>query len=477
MKKYIGFLMFLILSPMAAQNFNDAIRLGEQKLDYDARTLSLGNSTMGALGNFSSSLLNPAGLATIKRDILSLSFNSNSYENSTDFLNSSLTSDRKNGNTNQFSFVFPLPVKRGSAVIAFGYNQSRDFNSVLEFDAFNSGNNSMIQDLTGFDDDIAYELGLSYPTYATDDTYLGDETQINGRLNQSGELIEEGYLNNWIMSGAAEVAKNLYVGGTFNIISGSYENNRQYWEEDLDDVYTGLLDPADSSTLGFESFYINDQVDWDVSGWDFRLGMLYKVNEIFNFGATIKFPTYYTVKEKYSIYGESNFTNNYFVIDSPGERIEYEIQSPMELSGGISADFPFVNVNASLKYVDYSQLEFSEGFSKSELNDLNREIEDVFQSTLNWNIGAEVTLPYPALKLRGGFIYNPSPFSADETDFDKKYFTAGLGFPIAKKLLFDFAYVHGWWKNYSDNYGFEVSRTFQDIKVNKLVFSVSYIFM
>ncbi len=471
-------LIFILTSALFAQNLNDAFRLGEQNLDYDARTLSLGNSTIGSFGNFSSSLINPAGLGTVKRDIFSMSFNSNGFKNSTEFINSSMISDRNNGNVNQISLVMPLPVKRGSAVVAFGYSQGKDFNSILEFNAFNNSNTSMIQDLTAFNDDIAYELGVSYPVFDSNDEYIEDETSINGRLHQSGKLIEKGSSDSWIMAGAAEIAKNLYVGGTFNIISGDYTSNRTYQEDDYDnDIYDGLLDPSDPNTTGFESFFINDIIDWDISGWDFRLGLLYKTDGILNFGATVKFPTYYTIEERYSIYGESYFTQNYFEVNYPGEVFEYEISTPMEYSGGFSASFPFVTLNASAKFVDYSQMEFTHGFDKDELFEKNNVIEELFESTINWNLGAEFTLPYPAFKIRGGFIYKPSPYIDDDPEFDKKYITAGVGFPIAKKLLFDFAYVHGWWNNYGDNYDVEVSRTLQDINLNKLVFSVSYIFM
>lgn len=472
------FLIFL-LSPIVllSQNYNDAFILGQQNIDFDARTLSLGNSTLGANGSFSSTLINPAGLATIKRDLFSMSFNSNKFKNSVDFLNSPLDSERNNGNINQVSIILPLPVKRGSAVFAFGYNQVNDFNSIVEFDSYNSGNSSMIQDLTNFNEDLTYELGLSYPVYDSNDDYLGDETLVNGRLNQRGKIISDGYMNSWVFSGAAEIAKNLFLGGTINIISGDYKKNRTYFEEDTQNNYTGFLDPADSNTYNFERFFVNDIVDWDLTGWDLRIGLLYRTDMFLNFGAMIKLPSVYSIEEKYSIYGESDFEQTYFVYDSPGQPFEYEITTPMEIAGGISASFPFITLNLSTKFVDYSQLEFSDGFRENELFQMNEEINEVFESTFNWNFGAEFTLPYPSLKFRGGFIYNPSPYVGDSQEFDKKYITGGIGFPIAKRLLFDFAFVHGWWKDFGDNYGIEQSRTYQDIKLNKLVFSLSYIFM
>ncbi|MCB0731118.1 MAG: outer membrane protein transport protein [Ignavibacteriae bacterium] len=473
------FLIFLISSIVLAQNYNDAYRLGEQTIDFDAKTLSVGNSSIGALGNFSSAIINPAGLGTIKRDVLSISFNSNGFENNADFLNNSMTSDKRNSNTNHLSIILPLPVRKGSATIAFGYNQSRDFTSILKFNSFNNANNSMIQNLTNSnfipDREFAWELGLNSRINEDSDEY---QTPISGKLTQSGEIIENGFTNNWLMSGAVEVAKNLFIGATINIISGEYLKNRDYYEEDLpNNTYTGLIDPDYPETEDFQSFYLNDIVDWDINGWDFRLGLLYNFNNLLNFGATIKLPTSYVIEEKYSIYGKSEFVNNTYTVDYPGDWFEYKFTTPMELSGGISASLPLVNLNASIKFVDYSQMEYKEGFDKSELIEKNNQINEIFESTLNWNLGAEFTLPYPSLKIRGGFIYLPSPYKDDTSEYDKKYLTAGLGFPLAKSLIIDFAYVYGWWKNFGDNYGYEVSRTYQDIEINKFVLSASYVFM
>ncbi len=460
-----------------SQNYNDAYRLGEQTIDFDARTLGLGNSTIASFGNFSSSLINPAGLATIQKSILNFGINTNSVSNSTMLFNSASSVKKNNNNTNQFSFVLPLPTRRGSAVLAIGYTQTKDFNSSLKFDGYNNNSNSMIQDLTSYNDDIAYDLYLSYPVYDANNNYLNDATNINGKLNQSGTIDEEGYLNNWIISGAFEISKNIFIGGTFNIISGSYKNNRKYYEDDVNNVYTGFLDPTDSNSLGFESFYLNDIVDQDISGWDFRLGLLYNMDNILSFGALIKFPTKYSIGETYSIYGESYFTNNVYYVDYPGTKNDYGISTPMEFSGGVSADLPMVKLSASLKYIDYSQMKFTDGFDAPVREEKNNAINEVFQSVINYNFGAEFTLPYPTMKIRGGFIYNPSPYIGDKSEYDKKYVTVGLGLLLAKNLILDFAYLHGWWKNFGDNYGYDVSRTYQDLKLNNVTVTLNYSFM
>jgi hypothetical protein len=196
-----------------------------------------------------------------------------------------------------------------------------------------------------------------------------------------------------------------------------------------------------------------------------------------SFGASIKLPTSYEIEEYYKISSESTFRYTAFTYDLPEKKTVYNIKIPMELSAGISAKLPFINVNGSVNLIDYSQMEFTEGFNAEERSIKNKEIAEVFGSVVNYNLGSELKFPYLGLKLRGGFIYHPSPYKDDAAEFDKKYITAGLGIPLAETISLDLTYVHGWWKGFGDNYGVNESRTIQDINVDKLMLSVSLRFM
>ena len=44
---------------------------------------------------------------------------------------------------------------------------------------------------------------------------------------------------------------------------------------------------------------------------------------------------------------------------------------------------------------------------------------------------------------------------------------------LANMFTVDVAYAYGWWKDFGDNYGVNVSRTFQDITVNNLIVNFS----
>jgi long-subunit fatty acid transport protein len=66
--------------------------------------------------------------------------------------------------------------------------------------------------------------------------------------------------------------------------------------------------------------------------------------------------------------------------------------------------------------------------------------------------GAEYEITPIGLRIRGGFIYTPSPFQGDPSSFDKKTVTGGVGFMLGDSAMLDAAFGYGWWKNYRVNY-------------------------
>ena len=336
----------------------------------------------------------------------------------------------------------------------------------------------MIQNLTAMNDDIAYELNVSYPIFDSQNEYIKDTTLISGLLNQSGEILQEGSLNKWTLGGAVEVARNVFVGANLNIISGSYKRNREYYEDDTHDVYESTLYtfPGDSRTGDFQSFYLNDILDWDIAGWDLAVGILYRVNQFVDVGTTIKFPTSYTIKEKYYVDGRSQFgTGSSFTLNPPIlNELEYDISTPFEFTGSAAVKIESLTLSGDVKFIDFTQMEFDKGLEPNQISRNNKDIIEMFRSTVNFNGGAEFVIPMIGIKIRGGFIYQPSPFKGDPSEYDRKYVTAGLGFDNNDSFALDIGYAYGWWKDFGDNYGFNVSRTFQDINMHNLVLSVKY---
>jgi len=468
--KYFLILFVLAVTTNYSQTINDALRLAFPGIGSSARALGMGNAYNALSYDYSGSLFNPAGLGTASRFEFSGSILYNSYDNSTDFFGNKSNYSNSTTNLSQAGFVFPMPTRRGSLVFSLGFNQSKDFNSALKFNGFNGGSTSMIQSLLGKPD-------ISYQLYLTDTT--GTQTPINGKLNQSGDVLEEGKINNWALAGAVEVAKGVFFGASLNIIAGSYKSDRRYYEDDTQNIYNETIqtDPSQPFTADFQTFYFNDVLDWDISGWDLKVGFLYKMPNFLKLGATVKFPTQYTIKEKYYVEAKSEFGDGTIVnIDPINDQYEYDITTPYEFTGAVAYDILDLTLSAEATFIDYTQMEFGDGLSPGLVSDNNRAITDTYKEVLNYNLGFEYRLPYPYIAIRGGYIMQPSAYKDDPSDFNRKYITAGLGFMPNKTLSLDFAYAHGWWKNIGDNYGFADSRTYQDITSDNFILTMRYLF-
>jgi len=471
MKKFLLILLLPIF--LNAQNFNDALRLSDLNPLVSAKSLALSNSNAAIVSDYSAVILNPAGLGLIKKSMLTGGYNFSSFSNNARLFGNKLNYTTTENNFNNIGYVYSFPTNRGSLVVAVGYQQLQDFNSSLKFDGFNK-NSSMINNLSNQNDDLPYDLGLSFGVFNNSGNYLFDSTIITGGLNQSGTIIEKGNLSAFNLSGAVEIGKNLFLGGTLNIYTGSYTKERDFFEDDVNKNYQGETSPGIASN-DFQTFYFNDVLDWEMNGVDLRLGLLYKLNNNISVGAMIKSPAVFTVKEKYSVHGESYFGSNVgYSVDYPTSKIEYDITTPMEMSLAGSFRFLGASFTTMVNYIDYTQMEFSDGLSVSLRSRNNKDIKELFRSGTNYAVGLEYKIPFTGLFGRIGYAYRPSPFNGDPKSFDRKYLSYGLGFLAANVLKIDFGYQHGWWETFGDNYGVNQSRTYQTIDSNTYLISLSY---
>ncbi len=474
----IWVMLFLLGGVINAQDFNDALRLSDPGVLSGARSLGMGNAYSALSNDLSAGTFNPAGFGLIRNLEFDGGLNFNSFSNNTTFFGKQTSYSSNSTKLSQFGFVFPVPTAQGSLVFALGYSQSKDFNRSMKFDGYNPGNTSMIQDLTFSpfrdDNDFTYELGLSYPVTSTMDTTL-----INGKLNQSGKILQEGAINSWFFSGAVEIEKDIFVGATIDIFSGTFKRTNDYYEDDFMGNYpSGLqLDPNDPTTRGFLSFYRNTLLNWDISGWDAKIGLLAKLNDMFNLGITIRFPKTFTIKETYTVNGQSDFVNTSYTINPPFDyNSEYDITTPFEFTVGGSYSDRGLTLSADANLIDYTQMEFSSGLDAQTRTDNNNQIKDLFRTVVNIHAGAEYVIPHSPVIVRAGFMLMPSPFKGDPSEYDKKYATVGLGIKADKNLAFDLAYVYGWWKDIGDNYSYNVSTTYQDITYHNFAATMKYFF-
>ena len=302
------------------QNSNDALRLTIPGIISNARSLGMGNTYVTQGNDYTAILFNPAGLALAEKSQLSGSLYYRYFENTSTFFGN--TNYLKNSATefNQLGLILKTPTTKGSLVFAFGYQKDKDFTSSLDFDGYNPNDNSMIQDLTSFNDDVPFLLGLSYPLFDENDEYIKDTTTINGRLNQSGTIYNEGGINRYSFGTGIETAEKVFVGMSVNYLSGSFQSDREFYEDDVHNLYVNPTDPLDSKTAGFNTFYFNDILSWDMNAWEFRFGFLFNWLDLISIGGSIKLPTKFNIMENYYLDANSNFERDYLIELDPSKK-------------------------------------------------------------------------------------------------------------------------------------------------------------
>ena len=486
--------IFVILSATAlctarAQYAEDALRFSQFGLGVGARALAMGNATVGSVSDYSALFWNPAGLASIRSYEFSVGLLGQSYGNNVSFLGVDSKSTNTSTTLNNLGFVYPVPTRRGSLTFAFGFGRVNDFTTNAAFDGFNSSSSivqSMVPNtnLNGLsssarqsllDNNIPYQLFL-----ANIDTTTGRlRPVVTGGIQQSVTVREGGGLNHWSFGGALDIAKDLSLGASVNFVSGSYSYDRQFTESDVRNLY---VDNTNNPPIyDFSRFIFESTIKSDISGYNALFGLMFKRPGLMKLGLAVRTPTLYRIEESFSDDGRSYFDNgdNYNIRFSNSTK--YEVRTPIVLSGGVSFLVgDWLEVAGDAEYTDWTQMEFNT--DNPDLIDENRVIKSVFRPTTNLRGGAELTLWDFGMKLRGGLVWNPSPYKADEgnTNFDQLYYTGGIGLMVDGNTTLNIAYALGTWKTFRDNYYLSSiptpSRTNERVNTNNVNVTLSYRF-
>lgn len=456
-----------------AQFSEDALRFSTSGLGVGARAIGMGGAYTGIASDYSALFWNPAGLAQLEHGEFSIGLSHLNYQNTSGYLGASQNYSNNATALNALGLALPVPVRRGSLVFAFGYNRQSTYTTGVAFEAFNP-NSSIIQtynrdgaSVGGRPSGVAWELYLADTTRNSQGQLVYDSPIIN-RVTQIGKAIEGGGLNNWSIGAGIDIAPNISVGASLNYATGSYKYDRSYKERDSRNIYSSPT----VSPMQFDQFTLDDFVESDLSGFNARLGLLYRVPDRFRIGLNVQTPTVLRVKESFGTTYKAFFDNGDVIAPDP-DRLsgEYDVASPWVLSAGASVMIRDLVLSGDAQFTDWTQMEFRN--ANPDVLALNRTIKDIFRSTINLRGGAEYDIRTAGVRIRGGFIYNPSPFIGDPSDFDQKYVTAGLGFLLSNDTMIDLSYARGWWKTFRTVYSGS-PRVTEDVKTNTFNLTFSY---
>jgi hypothetical protein len=480
----ISLLFLLFAGTLFSQTVSDAVRLSQPGLYTNARAMALGNAYSVIGNDYSAVLFNPATLGLTESTEFTGSINYDLYANASDFLGTNKEHVNNRTTFSQFGIVLQLQADSlNSFALALGYTHTKDFNRARKFDGYNQ-NSTIIDDMISNNKTVSRQLGLSYPVNDSNTgDYLNDETIFNGRMQQSGFDLESGGLNTWSFGLSYEFANNIYLGGSINYSIGGYLGDSEYYETDIYNNCSSQTDPEDINTVGFTGLSKRETREWAINGYDFRIGILYKLWNFIGVGVSFKTPTIYNIFENYSYSAQSNFNNSYSrvyvkeVLDK-----NYKISTPYELTVGAMVNMWIITAALEGTYTDYSKISYDGGLDYKDQAVVNKYLTTNFDPLFRLNGSAEFRLPFTGLSARLGAMLIMTPSHSDQLteegkidfSYDKKYLNAGIGFRSGEDLEFDITYTYGWWTVINENYGEGLSTVTNDIQIHNVIFTSSF---
>ncbi|MCD6374967.1 MAG: hypothetical protein J7L94_05530, partial [Caldisericaceae bacterium] len=285
MKGKFFFLIFIFTVSLWAQNVEEAVNLVENETGFGVKAAALGNAFTGVADDYSAIYWNPAGLAQIKMQQIYGSLNHLKLQTDATYLGNKSTFDQGFTKFQSFGYVYPFPVRRGSLVLAIGYQRIKDLNHVVQYSGFNPNSNDLAFSIYN---DLGYD-GLILP--------------FDLDLNISQSIKEEGHLSEWSIGGAIDLAPNFSAGATINFLGGGSDYRLKYLQEDAKG--TNAYNIYDNNDQLIENFYYNyyqleQLVNTDYSGFEFKLGGMWRLDNSLRVGGNITFPVKLSVEETWT---------------------------------------------------------------------------------------------------------------------------------------------------------------------------------
>lgn len=496
MKKIFASLILIISIStfITAQNENDALRYSFLLPGGTARSISMGGA-FGALGADASVLsINPAGLGVYRKSEFTLSPSFVLTNSNSSYLGVNRSDYNFNFSLNNIAYVGTVYSNNDdddyySVSLGFAYNRLNDFNQNIAIEGRNVENSItdwFAASATGLAPEAllnhSYEQfysALAWETYLIDNIPNSNNysSYFNNRGQNQRELISRsGYMGEYAFSIAGNLLHKLYIGATIGVNAVKYEQNNILTEVDDEDLITG-----------FNSLTYREYLETRGSGVNFKLGLLYRVNNWFRFGGAIHTPTFYNLNDSFYTSLSSDFSiapntqdsilKYQFKWSSVYGRNTYDLNTPFKAI----ANMAFIISKQALISIDYEYLDYTKARLRSENYSFfteNDNIREFYKPAHNVRLGAEYR--YGPLSFRIGAAYYDSPFKSDNInkDFYTLIYSGGIGIR-GNDMYFDIAYSYIANSEFYSLYeGFGVNSPTANLSFNqsRVVASIGFLF-
>jgi long-subunit fatty acid transport protein len=439
----------------------DALRYSKSSFGTTARSMSMGGA-FGALGaDFSVLAQNPAGIALYRKNEFTISPLFNYTNATTDFLNNNNSDGRFNFGFSDFGLIFTHNLKNGHGWknwnMGFGYNRINSFSGRTYYEGKNNENtllDSYVEELNGTDPDNIFDVpSLAAEAY---NVYLLDSfngNQYYNALPNAGELQRKntrtrGSMGEWDLSFGGNYNDRLYIGATIGFTTLRYIEDSRYEEIDVTNMHDSI------AGLDFSSFYIDQYINTRGTGFNFKIGAIYRPADWVRIGASFHTPTYYHLSDDYSSYIMAYYEGGFSSTSSVLYGVyDYNLTTPLKAIGSVA----FIINNFGLISADYEYLNYADAKLNSpgyHFSAENNDIDRKYRAASNFKAGAEYK--YRNLSFRIGGAYFGTPFQSNlnkkSEDQHQVNYTAGFGIR-GQNAFIDFGYALAMSTEYYAPYG------------------------
>lgn len=476
MRLFLISAILLFYSELTAQSFVDnGLLFGRTSPGGSARMQALGGTQVALGGDYSTALSNPAGLGMYNRSELTFSMATNFKDYQTSYLGSKTNSSDSKFNIPGFSLVLhfePAIVPEnnkgflgGSLGITFtrindlnhqyNYSGTNSESSIIDYfinEAFFIAPDDPDDMLVG--GDAFYNItALAYNNYLIDTTFNqnGDLFYISPldpnpgetrTVNQKESISRKGAQYQWSIAYGANFSDKLFVGGNIGITTLRYELEQTYRESDF-------TFSQDLNYKPLDYFSIGETLEIKGSGVNLTLGLTYRPVNFIQVGASFTTPTLYQVTDTYFARVEAEWNDFYyedggFYLNSTQEQFdqsllsEYALTTPLKFATGIAFLSKFGFISGDIEFVDYGKAKYSSEFEGDDYSFENSTMRSLYQSVINFRIGAEFR--YEKFRFRGGYSQMGNPYKEDIVNAKVKSISGGLGFR-GKRFFTDLALI------------------------------------
>jgi len=440
-----------------SQITSDALRFSDTHPTLTARALGVGNA-LGAMGSDIASInLNPAGVAIFRNSEFSISPLVN-IQNSQANYAEDIHRDGKTGlNLGSIGAVFtgvPYNSDLRSVSVGFSYARTGSFNERFSFDGTTFGSRIVAftenaqgwtpNQLNPFEDQLAYDAYLiDNPGGGTD--YVGALTDSNYVYkNQSTNRI--GGTNEFSAVLGVNLNDKLYVGFGIGMTFLNYRATNIYSENE------------ETGTLSFQNMTFTETRRVRGSGFNGRLGFIYRIHPLVRFGLHAKTPTgfglnenYYTSIDASVIYFDTLRVNT---LASPEARYPFRLSTPWTVGANVGILLGKVGkrkigfLAIDIDYLTYGSTRYAvrrrdpnASTNESYLNGLNDNLDVLLRGAVRARIGAEFV--HKDLRFRFGYNFQSSPYKVSVENISDLRHAGSIGIGYRRRaFFFDLSYQH-----------------------------------